>query len=85
MSESMVPPASLGQRLARSVDWVIVTLLGAVAVMALVNLDSAESGDWAGRFFTTQLRFVVLGAVVMAGARLDDRRIVRRDYGRRRS
>jgi len=61
----MVPPASVGQRIVRAVDWVVLTLLGAVVTMALINLNSAGIGDWSGKEVTSQLRWVIVGAVVL--------------------
>lgn len=65
MSESMVPPATMSQRVIRAVDWVVLTLLGAVATMAVINLNSAGASDWSGDIVKSQLRWVVVGAVVL--------------------
>lgn len=74
MSESMVPPVSLPRRIARAVDWVVVTILAAIVTMAVINLNSAGAGDWAGPLVVSQLWWIVLGAVLMAGAAAMDYR-----------
>lgn len=68
-------PQTWWTRLIRSVDWVIVTLTFGIAILALINLNSVEGGDWKGEYTQSQLRFVVIGAVLMFGVAATDYRV----------
>lgn len=61
-------PRSPLRRLARQVDWVIVTLVAGIVALALINLNSAGTGDWTGKI-QVQIRWLGLGtlaAIVVA-------------------
>jgi rod shape determining protein RodA len=68
-------PQTWWTQLRRSVDWVVVTLAFGIITLALINLNSAEGGDWSGELVRDQLRFVVIGVVLMIGAATLDYRV----------
>ncbi|MCA9684954.1 MAG: rod shape-determining protein RodA [Myxococcales bacterium] len=68
-------PQTWWSKIRSSVDWVVVTLAIGIATLALINLNSAEGGDWAGPLVRDQLRFCAIGAVLMFGAAAIDYRV----------
>lgn len=77
MNDLLGRPRTGWGRLRHSIDWVVVTLAFAVIALALINLDSAGKGGWAGRV-ATQLRWVGLGTVVMFVVSAIDYRVIYR-------
>lgn len=68
-------PQTWWTKLRRSVDWVVITLAVGIATLALINLNSAEGGDWGGPLVQDQIRFVAIGTVLMIGAAAVDYRV----------
>lgn len=68
-------PQTWWTRLRRSIDWVLVTLTIGIITIALINLDSATGGGWKSEFVADQLRFIVIGTLMMIGAASIDYRI----------
>ena len=68
-------PQTWWTRIRRSIDWVVVLLAAGIVTLALINLNSAEEGDWAGKFTRDQLRMVALGTFLMAGVAAMDYRV----------
>src|SRR5690606_34490503 len=75
MNQLITGPQTLWTRLRRSIDWVIVLLAAGIITLALINLDSAEGGEWGGELVRDQLRFVAIGTVMMIGAASIDYRV----------
>ncbi|PRP91404.1 Rod shape-determining protein RodA [Enhygromyxa salina] len=76
MSNQLITgPQTWWTQLRRSVDWVLVTLAVGIIALALINLNSAEGGNWAGELVRDQLRFVAIGTVLMIGAAAIDYRV----------
>lgn len=75
MNQLLSGPKNWWSTLRRSVDWVVVTLAIGIVTLALINLDSAEGGNWEGPMVRDQLRFVAIGAVLMIGAAAVDYRV----------
>ncbi len=71
---SIGPPRTLWGRLARDIDWVIISLTFPLVVMAMINLNSAGNGDWTG-FVVSQVRWLIIGAAVMGAAASIDYRV----------
>lgn len=68
-------PQTWWTRLRRSIDWVLVTLTIGIITIAMINLDSATGGGWKSEFVADQLRFIVIGTLMMIGAASIDYRI----------
>lgn len=68
-------PQTWWTRLRRSIDWVLVTLTIGIITIAMINLDSATGGGWRSEFVADQLRFIVIGTLMMIGAASIDYRI----------
>ena len=72
---------SLPHRIFHSIDWVIVTLVAGIVTLALINLNSAGSGDWTGKI-QTQIRWIGLGTIAtIVVASLDYRVLYRLENG----
>ena len=52
-------------RVVRAVDWVVVFLTVGLVALAMINLNSADTGDWKGQFVREQLTYIGIGTVVM--------------------
>ena len=68
-------PQTWWTRLRRSIDWVVVTLTIGIITLALINLNSTEGGTWEGPLVRSQLSFVAIGTILMAGAAAIDYRV----------
>ena len=75
MNQLISGPQSWWTKLRSSVDWVLVTLAAGIIALALINLNSAEGGDWQGALVRDQIRFVAIGTVLMIGAAAVDYRV----------
>ena len=75
MNQLITGPQTWWTRLWRSVDWVIVTLVLGIITLAMINLNSTQGGDWSGDLVREQLRFVMIGTVLMTGAAAVDYRV----------
>ena len=75
MNQLVRGPQTWWTRLRRSVDWVLVTIAAGIVTLALINLNSAEGGDWQGALVRDQIRFVGIGTVLMIGAAAVDYRV----------
>ena len=75
MNQLITGPQTWWMQLRRSVDWVVVTLAFGIIALALINLNSAEGGDWGGELVRDQIRFVGIGTVLMIGAAAIDYRV----------
>jgi len=75
MNQLISGPQSWWTRLRGSVDWVVVTITIGIISLALINLNSAEGGDWEGALVRDQIRFVVIGTILMIGAAAVDYRV----------
>ena len=75
MNQLVTGPQTWWTRLRRSVDWVLVTIAAGIVTLALINLNSAEGGDWQGALVRDQIRFVGIGTVLMIGAAAVDYRV----------
>jgi rod shape determining protein RodA len=58
------PKTRLG-RLFGAIDWVVVTLVGVIVALAIINLNSASGSAWSGKI-QTQIRWISIGAVAAA-------------------
>ncbi|NVB36442.1 rod shape-determining protein RodA [Pseudenhygromyxa sp. WMMC2535] len=74
-NELITGPQTWWTRIRRSVDWIVVTVAIGIATLALINLNSAEGGDWSGPLVRDQLRFVAIGTILMFGAAAIDYRV----------
>lgn len=70
-------PRSGFRRLVRSIDWVVVTLVGGIVALALINLNSAGAGDWSGKI-QVQMRWLGLGTVAAVFVAALDYRVLHR-------
>jgi rod shape determining protein RodA len=77
MNPLLETPRTLLSRVRQSVDWVVVTLVFSVMILAVVNLNSAGSGDWTGRV-ATQLRWIGLCTIVMFTVTAMDHKLIYR-------
>lgn len=68
-------PQTQWSNIVRSIDWVVVTIAAGIIALALINLNSTQGGDWSGPLVRDQLRFVVIGGVLMIGAAAVDYRV----------
>ncbi|PRQ04829.1 rod shape-determining protein RodA [Enhygromyxa salina] len=68
-------PQTWWTELRRSIDWVVITLTFGIITLALINLNSAEGGDWSGELVRDQLRFVAIGTLLMIGVAAVDYRV----------
>lgn len=68
-------PQTWWTELRRSIDWVVVTLAFGIITLAMINLNSAEGGDWSGELIREQLRNVAIGTVLMVGVAAVDYRV----------
>jgi rod shape determining protein RodA len=75
VNQLITGPQTWWTRVRRSIDWVVVLLAAGIIALALINLNSAEEGDWAGRLTREQLRMVGLGTVLMVGVAAMDYRV----------
>ncbi len=58
------PQTRMG-RLVRAIDWVIVTIVGVIIALAIINLNSASSSAWSGKI-QSQIRWISIGAIAAA-------------------
>jgi len=58
------PKTKLG-RLFGAIDWVVVTLVGVIIALAIINLNSASASAWSGKI-QTQIRWISIGAIAAA-------------------
>lgn len=56
-------------------DWTLTIMVGLLATVALINLNSAGGGDWTG-LVRSQLAFVVVGTVGMLAVSMIDYRVL---------
>lgn len=70
-------PRSLPRRIFHAIDWVLVTLLAGIVTLALINLNSAGTGDWTGKI-QTQIRWLGLGTIATAVVASLDYRVLHR-------
>ncbi len=75
MNQLITGPQTWWTKIWRSVDWVVITLAFGIATLALINLNSAEGGDWSGPLVQDQLRFIGIGTVLMIGVAAIDYRV----------
>lgn len=75
MNQLITGPQTWWTKLRRSIDWVVVLLVGGIIALGLINLNSAEGGTWGGELVREQLSFVGIGAVLMIAAAAIDYRV----------
>lgn len=75
LNQLITGPQTWWTRLRRSIDWVIVLLAAGIAMLALINLDSATGGGWKSDLVRDQLAFIVFGALLMCGVAAIDYRV----------
>ena len=66
MTDVRLSPPTLGARIRKSVDWVVLTLALGIVVLAMINLKSAGGDDWAKPPVSDQMLFVGAGCFAMA-------------------
>ncbi|MFY0539761.1 rod shape-determining protein RodA [Nannocystis pusilla] len=70
-------PRSLLRRILQNIDWVIVTLVAGIVALALINLNSAGTGDWSGKI-QVQMRWLGLGTIAAVIVAALDYRVLHR-------
>ena len=75
MNSILSGPQKPWQRFFAAVDWVVVILTTLLIVLAVLNLNSADGGDWQGALIRDQLVKIGIGAVLLVIAASVDYRL----------